>query len=185
MIKKYYHCSPVRGITALKPTTPVYFDKPVRVFLTDNLVMSLFYGIRHFEYTYGYNSKGQIYFMEHFPNALAKLYEGKKASLYVCEGNDNLEKTEIPGEYLSPIPVKVVEEIKINDLYEELLKQEKEKRLIIVRYEELNIANREWIVSAEKEVILEKGLLDQDTPFAEYMRTTYPESWSQAKKNKK
>ena len=54
--------------------------------------MALFYGIRHFEYTYGYTRAGELYYMEQFPGALAELYGGKSASLYLCEEREGMER---------------------------------------------------------------------------------------------
>ena len=51
--------------------------------MTKSLPMALFYGIRNFEYAYGYRKTGQIYFAEYFPDALETLYAVKTASLYL------------------------------------------------------------------------------------------------------
>ena len=173
----FYHCSSVARIKDLEPNTPNYFDKPRLVSMTTLLPMALFYGISHFEYTYGYNREKKLYYMEHFPDALEKLYSGKKAFLYQCEDKDNYEKTMIPNEFVSRSSVHVIGVVVIEDLYEEILKQEKLGNLIIIRYQDLNNENREWIKNAETEVILKKGLLDQKSAFSEYMRMTYPDSW--------
>ena len=66
----YYHCSPLAGLTSLRPGKPKTFDKPSRVYMTTLLPMALMYSISHYEYTYGYTQDGQIYFAEYFPNAL-------------------------------------------------------------------------------------------------------------------
>ncbi len=78
-----YHCSPEPGLKTLRPSGS-RFGKPRQVCLTASLPMALMYGVRHFEYTYGYNRAGELYYEEFFPNALAEIYRGKKASLYVC-----------------------------------------------------------------------------------------------------
>ncbi|MBQ9858771.1 MAG: hypothetical protein IJO77_07210, partial [Oscillospiraceae bacterium] len=80
----YYHCSPCAGLTVLKPKKPMRFDKPSRVYLTTLIPMALMYAVKNYEYTYGYNKEGKIYFYESFPNALEILYRGKSASLYLC-----------------------------------------------------------------------------------------------------
>ena len=88
-----YHCSPTPGLRALEPRVTPYFDKPRQLCLTELRPMALFYGIRHFEYTYGYTRAGELYYMEQFPGALAELYGGKSASLYLCEEREDLETT--------------------------------------------------------------------------------------------
>lgn len=78
----YYHCSPTAGLTVLEPRRPEAFDKPRRVYMTTSLPMALLYGVRNFEYTYGYTRDGRIYYEEYFQDALRILYRGKQASLY-------------------------------------------------------------------------------------------------------
>ena len=61
-----------------------------------------------------------------------------------------------------------------------LLEQERLGALRIVRWAELPERSRAWVLQAEKDTILEHGLLTQDTGFARYMRETYPDSWALA-----
>ena len=96
----YYHCSPTSGLTVLQPRKPESFDKPARVYMTTLLPMALMYGVRNYEYTYGYTKEGQIYLDEYFPNALEELYRGKPASLYLCDP-ESVETTRIPNEAVS------------------------------------------------------------------------------------
>lgn len=183
---KLYHCSPKHGIQTLLPNTARYFDKPRQVCLTSLYAMALMYAVKNFEYTYGYSKSGNIYYMEHFPHALAALYAGKSASLYVCEHKKWFETTPIPNEYTSQDPVDVAEEILIPDAYSALLEQERNGTLRILRYEELSEAQLEWIGRVEKEVILEKGLLETpDSAFARYLREHYPKSWESAEKQQR
>lgn len=178
--KLVYHCSPTAGIRVLEPSVTKYFGKPRQVCLTASLPMALFYGITHFEYTYGYTREGAIYYMEYFPNALEKLYRGKAASLYRCVRRPDMEETAIPNELVTALPVPVAEELPVPDLWEALLDQERQEALRIIRWPEVNGENRDWILRAERDTIVEHGLLRADTPFARYMRETYPESWALA-----
>ena len=52
---KLYHCSPTSGLQVLEPNATRYFGKPGQVCLAASLPMALFYGVKHFEYTYGYS----------------------------------------------------------------------------------------------------------------------------------
>lgn len=174
----FYHCSPTAGLQILEPRIPAQFDKPQRVYLTTSLPMALLYGIRHFEYTYGYTKAGQIYFEEYFPNALALLYSGKSASLYLCSPVTT-EATSIPNEQVSPEPVVVLEEHPIPDLLAALLDQERTGTLIIRRYDQMTERDLAWIRDAEADVIRKRKLTrDPDSPMARFMRTHYPESWA-------
>lgn len=175
----YYHCSPTGGLQLLMPGKPKHFDKSPRVYLTTSLPMALMYGVRNYEYTYGYTKDGQIYLEEYFPNALEVLYRGKSASLYIC-GPEAVESTEIPNEAVSEEPVAILEEIQIPDVAQALLEQEKLGDLVIRRYEDLTEKEKAWILRAEADSIRKKDLLHNSGDEADYYRIHYPESWALA-----
>ena len=176
----YYHCSPTAGLTLLQPNAPKHFDKPSGVYLTTCLPMALLYGIRHFEYTYGYTKSEQIYYAEYFPNALETLYRGRSASLYLCRPG-NVEHTKIPNEAVSYAPVEVVEERPIPDLLEALHEQARQKAITIYTYDQLSDAFRRSIIEEETAEIKRRGLLNTpSSPMAQWMRSHYPESWQLA-----
>lgn len=171
----YYHCSPTAGLTALQPRKPEAFEKPAAVYMATSLPMALMYGIRNYEYTYGYTKEGQIYFSEYFPNALEILYQGKSASLYRCAPTST-ESTRIPNETISQEAVAVVEETVIDDVYEALLEQERLGALVIRRHHELSQKMLDWILKAEADSI--RNLSNKTGPMADYYHTHYPESWA-------
>lgn len=178
---KLYHCSPTPGLTVLRPSVSKYFGKPKQVCLTSSLPMALLYGIKHYEYTYGYTKDGEIYYEEYFPCALEELYRGKGAFLYTCALRAGMEPTAIPNEYVTRSEVPVESEQVIPDVLEALLEQERLGALRIVRWPDLSEAARRWVEQAEADVIREQGLLScPETPFSSYMREKYPESWALA-----
>ena len=79
-----YHASPTKGLKELRPSVTIYFGKPKQMCLAALLPMALMYGVKHFEYPYGYTRDGQIHDEEYFPNAFRAVYGGKSASLYRC-----------------------------------------------------------------------------------------------------
>lgn len=180
-----YHCSPVGGLCVLQPNTTKFFDKPRQVCLTASLPMALMYGAKHFEYTYGYIQGEDIYYQEYFPDALEKIYRGKSAWLYRCALREDMQTTQIPNEYVTPQPVPVLEKDFIPDVYEALLEQERLGALRIIRYAEMTERRRQWILNAEAEVVVKNNLLHENSPFARYIRETYPESWELARQREK
>lgn len=180
----YYHCSPVQGLKMLEPSVPKSFDKPAGVYLTTLLPMALMYGVRNFEYTYGYTREGLIYYEEYFPGALETLYRGKSASLYICAPK-SVAAAAIPNEAVSPEPVAVLEEIVIDDVCEALLEQQRLGKLVIRRYEELTPRMLEWIRNAEAEEIRKRNLIQLGGPMADYMREHYPESWASVEREER
>lgn len=176
-----YHCSPTPGLRVLEPRVTPYFDKTRQLCLTELRPMALFYGIRHFEYTYGYTRAGELYYMEQFPGALAELYGGKSASLYLCGEREGMERTAIPHEVVTQSPVPVREEIVIPDLLTALREQERLDTVRLIPWERVDEADRRWIIDAERREILDRGLLDRpEEPMARYLRAKYPESWARA-----
>lgn len=179
----YYHYSPTSGLSVLEPRTNSAFDSERAVYLTTLLPMALMYGIQHFEYTYGFRFQdGQpqgMYYEEQFPNALKKLYRGKSASLYVCPADD-YQSTLKPHEAISVRPVTVLQEIPVPDLLAALLSLEQAGQLEIIRFEQQSEKSLAWNRRAEMEVILKHDLLHTPGPFADYMKSTYPDSWQDA-----
>lgn len=177
----YYHCSPTAGLTLLEPGKPAVFEKPTCVYLTTLIPMALMYAIKNFEYTYGYNKEGKIYFYESFPNALEILYKGKSASLYLC-APENTESTAIPNEAVSKTAVPIIGETYIIDAYEALLEQEREGTLVIHRYHRLSDEFRNSICQEAADEIRKSNLINTPGPMADYYMTHYPESWDMAHK---
>lgn len=173
----FYHCSPTAGLTLLEPRKPDSFTKPKAVYLTTSLPMALMYGIRNYEYTYGYTKEGQIYLEEYFPNALEILYRGMRASLYIC-APESVSPTRIPNEAVSELPVPILEEIHIPDVCEALLEQERMGTLVIYRYAQLSPGMLDWIRRVEADTIREQRLLHKIGPMTDYYRNHYPESWA-------
>lgn len=177
----YYHGSPTAGLTVLKPGKPEAAEKPEGVYLTTSLPMALMYGVRNFEYSYGYTRDGQIHYDEYFPDALRLLYQGKRASLYLC-APETVRTTRIPNEAVADRPVPVIREIPVPDVYEALLEQERTGALVIRRYAQLSAKMRDWIRDTQANIIRERGLLRTGGPMARYIRQHYPESWAMAQK---
>lgn len=177
-----YHCSPTAGLSRLEPAVSPYFKKPRQVCLTTSLPMALFYGIRHFEYTYGYTAGG-LQYEEYTPNALKRLYAGRQATLYACALAPGMEETQIPNEYVTTSSVPVLDCWHIPDLYQALVEQARQGALKIVPYERLSPAMLAWIRKTITDEILEEGLLARPgTPKACYLQQTYPDSWRDAER---
>ena len=144
-----YHVSPTAGLTVLRPSVTEFFGKPRQVCLTALKPMALLYGVRHFEYTYGYTREGKLCYEEYFPDALEELYRGKRASLYRCAWREGMETTAIPNEYVSAAEVPVEEETPIPDVLEALLEQEEQNE--ISKKRQLNALRMEMQKAVQEE----------------------------------
>ncbi len=179
----YYHASPTGGLQLLEPRKTLYFDKPTQVCLTSLRAMALFYIIRNYEYAYGYTRQGKLYFDDPFPDALKKLYAGKSGWLYTCAEGD-YEKTEIPNEFVSAQPVRIIGAEYIPDAYEAFLREQEAGNILLLGYEhfasdpEKFVKKRAWLEKAISEEIRKKAIWKApDSDCARYYRENYPEIW--------
>ena len=66
-----------------------------------------------------------------------------------------------------------------------LREQERRGAVRLIPWEQVDEANRRWIVDAEQREIVERGLLDHpEEPMARYLREKYPESWARAERER-
>ena len=167
----------------LEPRKSPYFDKPTQVCLTSLRAMALFYLIRNYEYAYGYTRQGKLYFDDPFPNALKKLYAGRSGWLYTCEDGD-YEKTEIPNEFVSAQPVRIVGAEYIPDAYVAFLREQEAGNILLLDYAhfasdpEKFAKKRAWLEKAISEEIRKKAIWKApESDCARYYRENYPEIW--------
>lgn len=173
----------------LEPKKSPYFDKPTQVCLTSLRAMALFYLIRNYEYAYGYTRQGKLYFDDPFPDALKKLYAGKSGWLYTC-GDGEYEKTEIPNEFVSAQPVRVLGAKYIPDAYEAFLREQEAGNILLLSYAhfasdpEKFAKKRAWLEKAIAEEIRKKAIWKApDSDCARYYRENYPEIWKNTLKS--
>lgn len=179
----YYHASPIGNLQVLNPAQTKYFGKPAQVYMTTLRPMALFYLIKNFEYTYGYTKEGKIYYEEYYPDALKNLYQGKGGFLYTCEEGE-YQHTQIPNECVSKYAVRILDCKPIKDAYEEILKEEKAGNLFIRNFHDLTEKDLTRIKKFAIETIIEKELWKTDSPFSEYMKEHYPDSFEEVIKTK-
>ena len=119
---KYYHGSPLGGLTELKPFLSEH-GKPY-IYLTTNPLVALLYAVKPVSkpysfYPYGFDENRNVVYSEYYPNAFHDIYKGKTGYLYECEDVGNVENpTQISCAYTSNEPVKVSKVVCIKDIYE-------------------------------------------------------------------
>ena len=131
-----YHVSPTAGIKVLQPRVSTHGKE--YVYAIENMVTGLLFGAKKddFDFFLYTNGRGIPGIYECYPGALKSVYQGKKCSVYVLNEDGFLRnKTSWSVELVCEKEVPVVEEIVIDDLYNRLLEEEQEGRLVIHRYE--------------------------------------------------
>ena len=130
-----YHVSPVAGLTILKPHVSTHGKE--YVYAIENMVTGLLFGTKmdDFDFIINTNERGIPVIYECYPNAFKSVYQGKSCSVYFLNDDGfQRNKTSWSAELVCEEEVQVVDELVIDDLYDRLLCEERNERLIIHYY---------------------------------------------------
>lgn len=131
-----YHVSPTAGLTTLQPHVSTHGKS--YVYATENMVTGLLFGAKKddFDFILYIDENGMPGIYECYPDALKSVYQGKNCSVYLLnEDGFQKNKTSWSAELVCENEVQVIDELVINDLYNRLLVEEQNKKLIVHRYE--------------------------------------------------
>lgn len=182
---KWYHGSPVGGLTELKPFLSEH-GKPYLYFAQDPLV-ALLYAVKPVPkplsfYPYGFAGDGKVVYSEYFENAFWKLYSGQTGYLYTCSdfvGSEN--PTKIPGVCTSTAPVMAEKCTEIPDLYQYYKEQEKRGLFYLRPYDTIPEKERNYVLEGWKKDIQDYHL--KKTPnhaSSIFIKTYFPAAWEMA-----
>ena len=156
-----YHASPVKGIVQLEPRISkheiqlIYFSRK-----RENVLVYLSNAVEkycrdtgfewHEKWTkwgpYGFSKDNIQCLSEYYLDALIDTYKGVSAYIYSVEDNPAAENfEEIPDSAVMRVPADVCDVEYIPDAYEEILKAEKEGKIIIKRYGEMSDRFHAWL----------------------------------------
>lgn len=186
---KLYHGTGIRNIEQLKPiaTRGNAISKPVVCF-TPNPNVALFYiWNRSYKWVaFRETEDGKVVFTEHYENMLADFYSGVSGSVYECDGeNTDILPTHMKSVYTSEVGVPVGKETPIDNVYDEILKQESLGNIIVRRYGQLSPEDKREIFKMTVRAIHMQKLLtpSDDTPKRElvhFVKTHFPAAWETA-----
>ena len=115
--------------------------------------------------TMGIREDGKQHYFERFPDQLQVLYGGKRGYLYIIDSNIGLTNT-TGRTWESPVD-KVIDRCEtIENVYEEILKEEKKGNVVIHRYHEIDLAEQKMHANYSKEHNINEN--EQMKPF--YLR---------------
>lgn len=159
-------------------------DRPY-IYLTENEVVASFYIINCVErpfywFPYGFNKDHIPEYDELYPSALQEACEGKKGFVYSVDINQEtlLPFKNIPGAWLSTVPLQVINKKEISHPYSWFLECEKASRLVISRYEDKSERELLRWNTLILEYISEKKMIE--TPgcsYAKFVREKFPQVW--------
>ncbi len=157
----YYHASSVKGLKVLKPHVSnhgkslVYFSSK-----RENILVYLSNAVeKHIKEkhnrplkqynkwaSYGITSDGLVRIEEYYPNATIETFKGVSGFIYsVNELSDAKPLRGIKDVFVTQDETLVDGCEYVADAYEELLKAEKEGKIVIERFETITEQKREWI----------------------------------------
>lgn len=91
-----------------------------------------------------------VTYTEEFPNMLEKMYQGISGSIYyVNQDNPSITLSRFKNMFVAKEPIIPIKELYINDVYDEIINQEKQGRIIIRRYDTISKEER----SKKEEII--------------------------------
>ncbi|MGB9677858.1 MAG: hypothetical protein ACPLZ9_04490 [Candidatus Ratteibacteria bacterium] len=137
-MKKYvYHGSPTSGLKVLEPKEAGYGKK--YVYATEKFIYAVIFanrsGRNSLQATWGQEKK--FYFCEEVEGVFDKWYGNKSASIYCLDKSLFNKIPELSShEMVSEVAVPVEKEIKIKDIKEFFLEQEKKGKMDIIYYKD-------------------------------------------------
>lgn len=186
-----FHGSKTSGIKTLKPSFSMHGRE--YVYLTTNKAVALIYTVNAIEvfhevnhlvkpekfhawYSYGFDKDKHLVIDEYYPNATEETYSGRSGYIYVCEDSDKyINPTNIYCAKVTENDVNVIDEIVIEDIYQEMLKLEKAGELKIRRYHEASEDFLKHIESMIKEDIIKfKFTKNTDHHYALFLQAKFP-----------
>ena len=135
--KKIYHVSKTSNLSIIKPHICAHNE--LYIYASYHLETALLFGVNlwtdwDFIYKRDYET-GELTFSETYPNAFQKTFKGQKCSIYELEDSGFLKgQTNMWDEIVSLSRTKVIREIKIDDLANEIKQLEKNKKIKIELY---------------------------------------------------
>ena len=131
-----YHVSPTAGLKVLVPKVSTH--GAAYVYAIENMVTGLLFGVKQddFDFIISTDDEDRPIICECYPDAFRAIYQGRACSVYeVDEAGFERGRTSWEPELVCGHEVPVRQEIAVPDLYERLLADEAQGRLVIRRYE--------------------------------------------------
>ena len=186
-MRNFYHGSIVPGITGLEARSKLHNLEEKVVYLTDNIPYALYYiwdeerNEYNGKYVTGWMKNGVAYYEEQFPDQLKTFYQGVSGYLYRIADREDIKTVENrENMFYSTEYVSIVETLKIEDVYEELLKYEAEGKFVVLRYNEQSEERKNELVEFIAQGLVRSGFFAENKQKQEFMKKHFPQSWEKA-----
>ena len=186
-MRNFYHGSDIPGIMQLEARSKLHNSEEMVVYLTDNIPYALYYiwdakrNEYDGKYVTGWIKNEVAYYEEQFPDQLKTFYQGVSGYLYRIADREDIRQVENrENMYYSTERVIIAENIKIDDVYKELLKYEAEGKLVVLRYNEQSSERQKELVDFIAQGIIRAGFFEENKQKQEFMKKHFPKSWEKA-----
>lgn len=175
---KLYHVSTIPDLKILEPHVSTHGK--AYVYATSNLYFSLFFGGKEscgdFDGIYGLRlDKNRPYFYEAYEGALERRFDGAVCYIYEVDPSTFMSgKTSFKGEVVSEKPVKILNCKKVENLYDFLLKLNKEGKIELHFFEDTE-EYRKMIDDHVTDRIVRFGILNfKDSDLYKFCENHFP-----------
>ena len=190
-MKNYlFHGSFASGIETLHATSKLHGTEDTKVvYLTANPVYALFYiwdaihNKRTGKYVTCFIKNGKVYYEEQFPDQLKSFYQGVSGYLYCIPHTEDFARVEgWEDMWYSPKDAGIAEVRFIPDVYEELMKYEREGKLEVITHEKVAPERIKDLYKYMAQKLVNNGLLETpDCEEAVFCQTYFAPVWRMAK----
>lgn len=182
-----HHGSAIPSLTELKPLSRLHNTEKNVVYLSSSIPYVLLYiwdsekTQSSRKYVTGWLKDGVAYYEEQFPGQLKAFYEGVRGYVYSVAQSDNVQIVQQrEGMFYSELPVSVYCTTEIPDVYQELLRYEREGLFRVFRYEEASAEKQTELTERIATFIAKDGMIDRDDEQSRFMKRYFADAWEQA-----
>ena len=189
-MKNYlFHGSFASGIETLHATSKLHgTEDPMVVYWTANPAYALFYiwdaehNKRTGKYVTCFIKNGKVYYEEQFPDQLKAFYQGVSGYLYFIHHTEDFARVEgWEDMWYSRKEAEIAETRYIPDVYEELLKYEREGKLEVISYEKVATERIRDLYEYMVQKLVDNGIVKQpDCEEAVFYQTYFESVWRRA-----
>lgn len=189
-MKNYlFHGSHASGIETLHATSKLHGTEDTKVvYLTANPVYALFYiwdaihNKRTGKYVTCFIKNGKVYYEEQFSDQLKSFYQGVSGYLYCIHHTEDFTRVEgWEDMWYSRKEAEIAEVRFIPDVYEELMKYEREGKLEVISFEKVATERIRDLYEYMAKKLVNSGIVKQpDCEEAVFYQTYFAPVWRMA-----
>lgn len=187
-----YHGSAVSALSELQPLSQLHNSNQKVVYLSSNIPYALLYiwdaakTKCSKKWVTGWLKGGTAYYEEQFPGQLKAFYAGARGYIYSVLQSENMESVQQREDmFYSGTPVSVYRAKEIPDVYQELMRYEREGLFRVYRFEEAPPEKQAELVDRIASYIKMSCLHKQDNEQTRFMKRYFVHAWKKATEKSK